>query len=375
MSTIDKPRPTLRNMLEGEEFKQQLQRALPRHLSPERFIRVAITAMTRTPKLAECEPISFFKCLLDLSSLGLEPDGRRAHLIPFNNNRRGVVECQSIVDYKGFIELAKRSGDVSVWRPETVCENDEFEWLNGEVTHRIDWRKDRGKVQAVYSAVKMQDGSVDYDVMTREEVEAIRKRSRSGNDGPWVTDWAEMAKKTVIRRHSKRLTLSPELHEAIMADIEREMKPATGQVVASAMVPGFLAPPTATPALQPPSPINEAAAFTDPQPFAEPEPAAAPEPQEAQADKPARKRAATAPKPEAPTLELSGDPPTKAELIASRLQAAGVTWDQAEIVLLENAIIEQPTPLAKLQPDVMAQVETMLNEIIEMASREQSPSL
>ena len=69
--------------------------------TPDRFIRIALTALTRTPKLTTCDHGSFFQALLDLSQLGLEPDGRRAHLIPFRNNKRNCVECQLIIDYKG----------------------------------------------------------------------------------------------------------------------------------------------------------------------------------------------------------------------------------------------------------------------------------
>jgi recombination protein RecT len=64
----------------------------------------------------------------------------------------------------------------------------------------------------------MSNGEIDTEVMTLAEVEAIRKRSKASGSGPWVTDFEEMAKKTVIRRHSKRLTLSPEFHDALDKD-------------------------------------------------------------------------------------------------------------------------------------------------------------
>lgn len=225
----------IKALISGDRFRDEVAKALPSHLTPERFIRVALTAMNRTPKLAACTQTSLFKCLLDLSALGLEPDGRNAHLIPYG------TEATLIVDWKGLVALAKRSGDVASWSAELVCEKDEFSWENGIVNHKIDWRdaSGRGELQCVYSRVVMKDGTLDFEVMTLTEVEAIRKRSRSGNSGPWVTDFAEMAKKTVIRRHSKRLTLSPEFANALDKDGDRFDERVERQVPAKAPFPQY----------------------------------------------------------------------------------------------------------------------------------------
>lgn len=134
------------------------------------------------------------------------------------------------------VVLAKRSGEVSVWKPETVCENDSFSWKDGVVSHEIDWRNPRGNLQCVYSHIVNTDGTHDYEVMTLEECEAIRKRSRAGQAGPWVTDFTEMCKKTVMRRHSKRLTLSPEFRDALEKDgdtFEPVERPINGRVIRS----------------------------------------------------------------------------------------------------------------------------------------------
>ena len=202
----------LKTLINSDAMRDQFARALPKHLTAERFSRVAITALTRTPKLQDCTPASLMKCLLDLSAMGLEPDGRRAHLIPYG------TEATLIIDYKGLIELIRRSGDVVSIRAETVCERDDFSWSNGEVTHAVNWREDRGEIQAVYAVAVMKSGEKQTAVMTTKEVEAIRSRSRSGNNGPWKTDWAEMAKKTAVRRLSKMLPISSE----IMRHVERD---------------------------------------------------------------------------------------------------------------------------------------------------------
>ena len=222
MSTEIK-KPSIKKLLSSEAMHEQFAAALPQHLSAERFVRIAITALTRTPKLQECTQESMFKCLLDLSAMGLEPDGRRAHLIPFENRRLGVVECTLIIDYKGLVELVRRSGEVAKIHADVVCENDMFIHSLGEITeHTFDLRKPRGDVYAAYAQVTLKDGSVQSAIMSKGEVDAIQKRSRSASSGPWITDWNEMAKKTAFRRLTKWLTLSPEVSTAIQAADESE---------------------------------------------------------------------------------------------------------------------------------------------------------
>ena len=211
----EKPK-TIRDLIMGESAKRQFAAALPKHLTPDRFVRVALTAFNKTPKLLECSQQSILSCLLDCSALGLEPDGRKAHLIPYGTS------CTLLVDYKGLVELARRSGQISDIHADIVCENDTFDYsfgTEGKLFHRPAL-SERGKVTAAYSFVKLKDGSVSYEVMSMDEINAIQKRSKAGSSGPWKTDWNEMAKKTVFRRHSKWLPLSSEFQEAVEKDFD-----------------------------------------------------------------------------------------------------------------------------------------------------------
>lgn len=226
----------LRTLINSDRVKAEIIRALPSHVTPDRFIRVMLTALTKTPKLMECTQESVMRCMMDCSALGIEPDGRRVHLIPYGK------ECTLIIDYKGLVELVRRSGNVTSIRAEHVCENDEFSWENGVLNHRIDWRKPRGEIQAVYAEAKLASGETQTAVMTREEVEGIRKRSKAGSSGPWVTDWGEMAKKTPLRRLVKLLPLSADIAEAIDRDgdrVERNVTPNKG-VRVPVLIPALL---------------------------------------------------------------------------------------------------------------------------------------
>lgn len=215
MSTAVAKNSNIRDTL--RQMKDQFALALPSVCTPERFVRVALTTVNKNPALERCTPTSILGCFMDLASLGLEPDGRRAHIIPYGD------KATLIIDYKGLIELAKRNGDVLLWRPVAVKANDKFKWTNGQIEHEIDWLEDRGPLKAVYSHVKTKDGTDDYEVMTLAECEAIRKRSRAGGSGPWVTDFEAMCLKTVMRRHSKRLVLSPEFRDALDKDQDELM--------------------------------------------------------------------------------------------------------------------------------------------------------
>ena len=212
---------TIRDRLRDPAMIAEIGKAMPNHCKPERMARVAMTALTRTPKLADCTQESFFKCLLDLSALGLEPDGRRAYLIPYG------TECTLVVGYQGLAELIHRAGYVSNIHADIVCDNDEFDYDTGEVTkHKIDLRKPRGAMYAAYCIITYRDGSRKCEVMGMDDILSIRERSQGyqafkrgkTKSHPWETDFNEMAKKTVFRRASKWVPMSSEIREASERD-------------------------------------------------------------------------------------------------------------------------------------------------------------
>jgi recombination protein RecT len=123
-----------------------------------------------------------------------------------------------IISYKGMIALARRSGEILSIEARAVYERDTFSvryGIDATVEHVPYLDGDPGKLKFAYAVAKLRDGGVQIDVMNRTQIDAIRTRSRAGQKGPWVTDYDEMAKKTVLRRLFKMLPVSAELAEAI----------------------------------------------------------------------------------------------------------------------------------------------------------------
>jgi recombination protein RecT len=208
----------MQKWLESDKLRTQITQAMPKHGTPDRWMRVLFTAMQKTPALMQCSQSSLFQSFMDLSATGLEPDGRRAHIIPYRN-RNGGYDAQLIIDYKGLVELVMNSGDVSRIYCDVVCEHDEYEEEMGEVTkHKIDRRKPRGEMYAAYARIYLKDGTKRDEIMSKEEIDAIRDRSKAGKNGPWVTDYNEMAKKTVFRRATKWCKLGSRVLETIERD-------------------------------------------------------------------------------------------------------------------------------------------------------------
>jgi recombination protein RecT len=185
-------------------------RVLPKHMTPDRMVRLAISAIRTTRHLDKCTIPSFASAIMACSTLGLEPNTPLGHayLIPFrNNNRGGAYECQLIVGYKGLTELMYRSGIVASVKCTPVFEGDEFRYeygLHPDIVHRPSenpGRWDPSKMTHVYPVVQLREQGLDpiWDVLTREQVEMRRKRSKAQTDGPWVTDYVAMALKTGVR--------------------------------------------------------------------------------------------------------------------------------------------------------------------------------
>lgn len=187
------------------KMHDEIAKALPSVITPERFTRIVTTALSTNPKLAETTPASFLGAMMTAAQLGVEPNTPlgQAYLLPYKN--KGQLECQFQLGYKGLIDLAYRSGQISVVQAHAVHEGDEFECEYGlePKLHHKPAIRNRGDVYAYYAVFKTKDGGFGYEVMTKEDIQAhAAKYSQSYGSGysPWSTNFDEMAKKTVLKR-------------------------------------------------------------------------------------------------------------------------------------------------------------------------------
>lgn len=204
-------------------YEGQIAKALPSVMTPERFSRIAMTAVTKSPTLGRCTPGSFMGALLTAAQLGLEPNTPlgQAYLIPYKN--KGVLECQFQLGYRGLIELAHRSGELRSIEAHIVYENDEFEYelgLEPKLKH-VPAMKNKGKIAWVYAVYKLNSGGFGFEIMSKEDIEEHKEKySKAAQRGfsPWKNSWEEMAKKTVIKKALKYAPLKTDFVKAVRED-------------------------------------------------------------------------------------------------------------------------------------------------------------
>lgn len=204
-------------------MEPEIKKALPSVMTPERFTRMALSALNTNPKLCECSQMSFLAALMNAAQLGLEPNTSlgQAYLIPYKN--KGVLECQFQIGYKGLIDLVYRNEMVQTIQAHCVYENDEFEYelgLNPKLVHKPAL-KDRGEIILFYAMFRLQNGGCGFEVMSKEDVDQYAKTYSQGihsSYSPWNTNYEEMAKKTVIKRVLKYAPLKTDFIRAMTVD-------------------------------------------------------------------------------------------------------------------------------------------------------------
>lgn len=206
-----------------KSMEGEIAKALPSVITPERFTRIVLSAISVNPSLGNCTPQSFLGAMMTSAQLGLEvntPLGQ-AYVLPYNN--KGNLEAQFQLGYKGLIDLAYRSGEVEVIQAHVVYANDEFSCeygLNPQLTHKPA-DGERGEPIKVYAVFKTKSGGYGFEVMSMNDVRkhaAKYSKAYNSNYSPWKTNFEEMAKKTVLKRVLKYAPLKSDFVKAAVQD-------------------------------------------------------------------------------------------------------------------------------------------------------------
>lgn len=220
LTTVKEKRAWLVNFLKSRET--EMRALLPKYLTPERMVGVVGNAVVKNPDLLNCTPASLVGAVMGLCELGLEPSIGQAYLVPFRD------QCSLIIGYKGLITLATRSGKVLDIEPYAVRKGDKFEYHYGMEPHLLHRPKRNSSpddpITHVY-AIAWLDGlpKPTFRVMTRGDVEHIRKRYSRARTSPWDSEFEAMAMKTVVRQLCKYLPVDVHTQRAIEQEERAEV--------------------------------------------------------------------------------------------------------------------------------------------------------
>lgn len=222
-----------------ERNKTQIAKALPAHISPDKFVRTVLTAVTQTPDLLQVDRRTLFNACVKCAADGLVPDNREAALVVFNVKSKDggwTKTAQYMPMVRGLIKLARQSGEIATITANIVREGDEFEYVLGDeerLIHRPNLET-QGAPKLVYATATFKDGSRQREVLTMADVAKARAVSKAKDGGPWSQWFDEMAKKTAIRRLLKYVSLSPDVQRAIDADDDTDFKAQKREALAAA---------------------------------------------------------------------------------------------------------------------------------------------
>jgi len=237
--------------------------ALPSNVKPEAFKNAAMVAVQDDPTILRADQPSLFKSLRRAAASGLVPDGREGALVKFRSYDKKTRQSTDVVQFMpmvfGLIKMVRRSGTVTDIRAHIVYQKEidagQFDYVVGDeekLTHKPILFGDRGDPVACYAIAKLTDGTIVREFMSAMGIDTVRRAGASQkiyakgekpkvSDTPlgiWKDWWAEMWKKTVIRRLCKRLDMSADDVRRVMEDQEfdemRDVTPKAGGFAAKA---------------------------------------------------------------------------------------------------------------------------------------------
>ncbi len=247
-------------------FKQ----ALPPGINPEKFSRIVMTAVQRTPDLLRADRQSLWNACVQAAADGLIPDGREGALVVYKtkkkdaNGREEWIEAvQFLPMVAGIKKRVRQSGEIATWDAYVVHKKDDFDFALGDdpfIRHKPFMDGDPGPIIAAYSVATLKTGEKSREVMTKAQLDRVKAASKTSSFGPWK-DWeSEMCRKTVVKRHAKSLPMSTDVQSLV--DRDNDFAPIDATANAA---PRLVRDPLSddVPALSPPDPIDWPARLDD----------------------------------------------------------------------------------------------------------------
>jgi recombination protein RecT len=244
LTTIDQVKQDLTNM--GKEFAV----VLPPNIQLDKFISVAVTAVQNNSDILNADRSSLYAACYKAAKDGLLPDNKEAALVIYNTNVAPKGQPQvwkQKVQYMPMVDGIKKK-IYSTKLTETIMtavvyENElkDFSYYvdeNGQhLSHRPMVFGNRGNPVGAYAMTTIKEtGELCIEFITKEEIDKVRSASKGKDGVTWTTWWAEMAKKSAIRRLAKRLPQTDELRNVIEHDNEMYEPRVVEQVVSQPQV-------------------------------------------------------------------------------------------------------------------------------------------
>lgn len=215
-----------------------VENALPRDFNKDRFVQNTLAVLNENPALLNVNRAEVMQGLLKGAYLGLDYAMKDCYLIPYGK----TVQFQT--SYRGEIKFVKRYSirPIKDIYSKLIREGDVFkeQIINGQPTIQFEPQTlNKGEILGVFAVVNYEDGGLDYEVMTTDEVNDVRKKySKQANGNAWAKSWGEMARKTCIRRLTKHIETDFESVEAMKSweegsdfDENKATKPLVTEIV------------------------------------------------------------------------------------------------------------------------------------------------
>ena len=237
---------TVKGLLMNQHALGQLDAVRADHLNPERMMRTLALAVSRTPKLADCTPLSLLGALMVSASLGLEPNTPLglSYLLPFDKWKKGATkgskpvlvgtEAQLVIGYRGYVQLGHNSSQVA-YIDAAIHHADDKKWSwqrgsNAELVHVPG--DELGEMLHAYAIFEKIGGGKTWVVWNEGKLVAHRDRYSKGyaadirngkkptdpNVNIWLGDPGLARRKTMIRQLAKMMPMATDAPRAALYD-------------------------------------------------------------------------------------------------------------------------------------------------------------